>query len=454
MIPLLAVASVLLFGADGADDIDDRAAIQRAIDHAAATGDEVYFPPGTYLTSRAGSAYYCLRVPAGVKLRGAGQLSTTIQQTVVDPGVRLLWVTGADVAIEDLALDGNRDAQLVASEWRHGIFAYATTRLVIRRVTAEHFTGDGIYLYTGATDTIIDVVEASGNARNGLTFGAQVTGVDVRTSVFRANAVQQIDSEPGGVAVVSGVSITGSVLDGTGSNDYALTVSGTSPLYQAHNWRITDNRIDGAVFVVGARDVTLVGNYINNHTTKPSVEISRSSTRVRLSGNDVRATQMTTASVPVVFVVGTAGSGPSDILIAGNRLSLAYERSFGVRAEGAVSVTIAGNEFIGPGPAAPPYSGVYLRATHPDRPFERAVVADNVIRGFGWRAVSVHGNATAKLLGAEISRNAISGASTGISLDDGTGALQWALVTDNTFSDVTSELVNVPSGMPLLTGWR
>jgi len=206
--------SVLGFGAVGDGIHDDRAAIQAAITTAAASGGYVSFPPGRFLVSRAGSAYYCLLAAGPVRLHGPG---ATLVQAPCGPSVRLLNVSGGDVVIDGLSFDGNK-ANQTPDAHRAGIFANGTQRLYLHDVTASNFTGDGVYLYA-ATDTAMVNVECSGNVRNGLTLGGVVTGLVVGQSRFVGNGVQQVDSEPLPPNVVSGVTIEECTLDGIGSND-------------------------------------------------------------------------------------------------------------------------------------------------------------------------------------------------------------------------------------------
>ncbi len=142
------------------------------------------------------------------------------------------------------------------------------------RVTARNFTGDGFYLYTGATRSRFFDVIAIGNDRNGLTLGAMVDGtLRGRQSLRRQPARQQVDSEPGGTNMVTNTTITRCVLDGAGvSNEYALTVSGT-PSTPGHDWVIIGNEINGGVFVVWADHVLIAGNTGVNPTTKSSVTV-------------------------------------------------------------------------------------------------------------------------------------------------------------------------------------
>ncbi|HEX4417970.1 MAG TPA: glycosyl hydrolase family 28-related protein, partial [Kofleriaceae bacterium] len=452
--------SVKDHGAKGDGATDDREAIQAAIGAvAAAGGGEVYLPPGTYVVSGARHAFWALDVPGGVHLRGAGQDKTTLQQAPgAGPSVRLLHLSGAHITLEDLALDGNKAAQ-TKNPQRHGIFTVHTEHLIVRRVAAHDFTGDGFYLYDGAADSqFIDVV-ATGNDRNGLTLGGNVDGTTLFHSKFAGNRAQQVDSEPGGTSIVSHTLIAGCEIDVAGaSNDYALTVSGTEHT-KGHDWTIVGNRIHGGIFVVWAERVLIAGNTGTNPTTKASVSVYRTSNDVVIAGNRFEMTQTRVRSLAGVLVQGTGtGSAPDRVFVLGNELTLDYEQSFGIRAEGAISVTLRGNTLRGPGRSAPGYAGIYVRATNQAEDFRSASVVGNTVRNFGARGVSLVGTGTAKLLSVEIRDNTfdddapVPAMTSGISLDDGTGAARQVRVTGNRFlHGVTAPLINYPADRQAVT---
>lgn len=452
--------SVRDFGAKGDGVTDDRAAIQAAIHASAAGRGEVYLPAGTYVISGVPAGYWGLDVPGGVHLRGAGQAHTVLAQAPgTNASVRLVRVSGDDIVLEDLMLDGNKHAQ-TRNEHRHGIFATHTNHLIVRRVTARNFTGDGFYLYNGANGSVFVDVLATANDRNGLTLGGNVDGTALLASKFAGNRAQQVDSEPGGTSVVSRTTISGCELDVAGaSNDYALTVSGT-PSTRGSGWIIIGNKIHGGIFVVWSERVLIAGNVGTNPTTKPSVTVYRTSADVTILGNRFELTQTRVRSLAGVLVQGTGtGSAPERVLVLGNAIALGYEQSFGVRAEGAISVAVIGNALRGAGRSAPGYAGIYLRATNEAEDFRRAVVSGNTVRNFGSRGISVVGNGTARLLSVEIRNNTfdddsrVPSMTTGISLDDGTGAARQISVTGNRcLRGVTRPMINYPADNQVMVG--
>jgi hypothetical protein len=456
-----AAISVARFGARADGKTDDRPAIQAAIEAAAKAGGEVYLPPGTYLVASNTDGYGSLDVPGGVHLRGAGQARTVLRQAPgAPPSQRLLRLSGDAITVEDLTLDGNKRAQS-KDEQRHGIFATQTRKLVIRRVTARDFTGDGFYLFTGATDSTLTSVVATANDRNGLTLGGRVDGVAITDSKFVANRAQQVDSEPGGDAIVQRVTISRCELSGgAASGDFALTVSGTSPKARGADWTIANNRIDGGIFVVWAERVTIADNTGTNPTDKPSVTVYRTSSDVAIRRNRFELTGTRAKELAGVLVQGTGtGSAPDRVVIAENQIGLRAERGYGIKVEGALGVEITDNTLRGAGRPAPGSSGIYLRATNQAEDFRAAIVRGNTVRSFGASAISLHGNGQARLGSVEITDNTFDdderapAMTAGVSLDDGSGVARKITLRGNrSLRGVTRPTINHPANRAVISG--
>ncbi len=376
------------FGARGDGKTDDRIALQNAIDQCAV----VDVPPGRYLVSPQGGAAFDLNVPAGRSIIGDDRDTTTFVQTVAGPSVRLLHVSGAGVTISGLTLDGSKAVQTV-DEHRAGVFATGAPDLVLRNVKAQNFTGDGFYIYNGSNNATVENVIGIDNNRNGITFGGGTTGGSVTGSTFSGNAAQQLDSEPGLGTAVNGLTVTGSTFDG--SNDYAVTMSGSSDT-QSTGWTVKNNVINGGVFAVWLDNSEISGNRGTNSSTKPCYTVYRRSADITVSGNDCVQTQTSKDSVAGVLVQGTGPANmPTNITVATNRIQVTGRAtSFGVRAEGATSVSITGNTLIGPGQAAAGYAGVYVRSTIVGSPLKSAIVDGNNIWSWSDSAFRLEGNTT------------------------------------------------------------
>ncbi len=405
-------------GALGDGISDDRAAIQSALD-AAFPGTEIWIPNGRYLVGK-GAGFWCLNVPAGITIRGESRDRTIIVQAPRIAGsVRLFQIDKADVTITTLTLDGDQGSQ-TPDEHRAAVFSTAAGT-ILREVTAQAFTGDGFYFYTGADRFLINRSLSTGNDRNGMTIGGTSMGGRVIDSHFARSRAQQFDSEPGSLGVISGVTITRSVFDGEGqSTDYVLTVSGGSSSVHAQDWTVLDNTLNGGLHVVWADRIEIRGNIGVNPTGHPNISIYRSCRDNTIEGNNLIS--LPPNSLGTINVTATGEGGPTGTLIRHNRL---VGDSFAIRAEGGASLEIADNDLIGPGVASAG-AGIYLRATNPMQPFSYAVIRRNRIQNFGSVAVRVQGNGTAALTLLDLSDNVLedsAGTMVGaFALNDGTGA--------------------------------
>lgn len=382
-------------GAIPGDGLDDAPAIQDAIDAcAAAGGGTVTVPAGVYTLARHGGwAYFTLVLADGVHLRGESRSGSILQLAPNSvASLTLIHTVGAvDAALTDLTLDGNRAAQS-PSEHRHGLTSNGSTRLRIERVTAQNFTGDGLYLYNGTTDVTVRDVRSSDNDRNGITIapsvpGVQVRGVSISGSQFVRNNAQQIDSEPGGEARIEDVRISDCLVDAEGvSSEYVLTISGTGTAYKGNGWHVSNSRINGPINIVWFDDVTLTGNDIQNPTTKAAVHVYRSTARVTITGNRIALTHPTLTSAAVVRIIATSStSQPDDVVVSGNVISAVFPTNMGVAVSGARRVVVTGNTVSGG--SAYYYPGIRVRGTVPT--VASVIVTGNNVRGF-WKGFDVH----------------------------------------------------------------
>ena len=95
------VADITAFGANGNDSLDDRGAIQDAINSLEMTGGTVYFPPGLYNVSDT------IFVPSNIRLHGTGSTQYNTQIRLTQPNRALFEVTdkGAyNIVFKDLFL--------------------------------------------------------------------------------------------------------------------------------------------------------------------------------------------------------------------------------------------------------------------------------------------------------------------------------------------------------------
>lgn len=452
------------YGATGDGTTDDRAVIQAAIDLvSAAGGGTVYFPDGTYRLTRYSTTSYCLMLKDNVRILGESQTGTILKQAAtIAASVRLFYTTGADKAtVSTITLDGNKDNN-TTQEHRHGMFIDTGTNLLVENVTAQNFTGDGFYVYTGSEHLEFRSCTAKGNERNGITFGAQCDDILVKGCTFNTNAVQQVDFEPAVSAIVSNVDIVGNTIDGTGSNDYAIAIGGAAndALSLADGITATGNTITGAARMVWCKNVVFSGNTITNSTTKSSVEVYRHTENIEVLNNSIDGTDTITSSIAGVLIQGTGvGDAPTNVTVKGNTITVDKSDQFGIRAEGCISVYLEENDITGAGVTSSLNSGIYVRATVEAEDFDIAVVKNNTIRNFGNFGVGIFGTGVSVINSLTVNENTIEDTSatptitTGIKLDDGLDVAQVVICIDNDIaSDITNDIF-FPSSFATLIGY-
>lgn len=404
----------------GTDPSANRVFLQSLLDQ----GGDVTLPAGNFIVNRAGSNGYCLKA-VSARVHGAGQGATTITMAGGTAGsVVVLNLSGNGASLQDLTLDGNKAGQLDNEEHRHGVMVQDGAGIRISRITAQNFTGDGVYLFHGLSDTVVEDSTVQNNNRQGLTVGMQQTGTTISGNRLVGNFFHQLDSEPGN-DVITHVTVVNNVMQASPGNS-AMTATGATG-NPGGNWVITRNTLTGGVFIVGGHNIAVIDNAITSVDTPP-VWIKNDAADIMVFNNTLTETG-TGDHLSGVLLEGTqpkAADGtllpplmPSGVSIVHNLISSAATDGMGVRAIGALDITVTGNTIIGPGAANATSNGVGFRATIAARAALRCVVTDNTISGVAI-GVGISGNGTVppkpSLGELDVVRNSIT-ATTGVSLD-------------------------------------
>jgi Ca2+-binding RTX toxin-like protein len=154
------------FGATGNGSSDDTAALQKAINAAAAAGGgEVHIDAGTYvLSAKAGS---CLTLKSNVTLQGDGIGNTTLKLADGSSAAvtSLIKASGHDLGASRLSLDGNREHNAAAATgWLNG----SATQVHLDTLEAKDFAGDGLDLRGKNSQVSLSNSTVHGNAGDGL----------------------------------------------------------------------------------------------------------------------------------------------------------------------------------------------------------------------------------------------------------------------------------------------
>ncbi len=354
-----------------------------------------------------------------------------------------------------MTLDGAKSAQSRDPQ-RHGVFTKHSPGLSLRGVTSQRFTGDGFYIYDGSDDASIFDVSSRENDRNGLTLGGGTDGTTVVKSQFVANKAEQFDSEGGAWGgPINHVVLVGNLFDAQGaSDDFVLTMTGSSADVRSSWWTVTDNTVNGSALAVWITDVMYARNHGVNPSSKPAVYVYRSSDRIRIVDNVLADTGPAAFDTGgIVYVVGTnPGQSPGGVVIMDNQLST-VQSAFGVVAICVRDVQIVNNKITGAGMQRDDESGVFVRTTRVDEPVQGVLVQRNTIGNFGSFGLMVGGNGAAQIKKLVISENTFIDSSvvptmlTALNLNDGLDEALDVTVASNTISGgTTTLLIHPPKG--------
>lgn len=288
--------NVKTYGALGNGVADDRAAIQAALDAAVIQGFNVYFPPGTYMLSRAG--FGSLQLNSGnVSLFGSkGSTWLKHQAGMPDASTFILRLDNApNVALDGLGFDGNWGAVVGVTDVRtginhttqsdpknYGIFARnQSNNLTIKNCAFRQTYGDAIWV-GACTNVNIEYTTVDVSGRNGITLSGSARNVAIRDTRLTNIWAGTIDTEP--VNTFGGtrdVLIDHCYLGRWWSDTtirFPLTIVGSdnaaSDASAARGYRVTGCTIEGPVLISNAYDCVIENCRINcDYTTQSSAPI-------------------------------------------------------------------------------------------------------------------------------------------------------------------------------------
>ncbi|CAI6084147.1 right-handed parallel beta-helix repeat-containing protein [Cohnella sp. JJ-181] len=256
------------------------AAINNAIT-AAASGDTVYFPAGTYnITSP-------ITAKSGIKLIGASQATTIIKYTGTSEAAMLYTNGASNLEISNLTFDGNNNVNAA-----QGIDGTNGTALWIHHNTFKNFTGSapddwgpmGITFYG-------DVATQSGGVTNSTIESNTFTNIAVNSNWGGAIRFESgssgnkiignsiTNTGRGGIFCAAGSTntvIRGNTIAGSGQSAEGLGIE----LYNGcNNSIVEDNVVDHWISLDSTNNVSIRRNTIGSTTVlgTPGIEIIKSS---------------------------------------------------------------------------------------------------------------------------------------------------------------------------------
>lgn len=274
-------------GATGDGQTNDTAALQRALDSAAASGSAVFLPPGIYLTGELHMrpAVALVGIPAWNITGAAGGSILRLADSNATCLLNINQATGA--TIEGLALDGrNLGHNIHAISVDRSAFADHEDAIRIERCQAVNFSGDGLHISRGWVISVRHC-EFGHNRGDGISLrgwdcyivdnwlsdnaGAGFAAREQNASVtFTANRIEWNHQENVIIAGADGYQITGNFLDRAGKQALALRIRDGYPCsqftitgnyFKRSGKRSANNSEDSAQLLLdGSAGITCTGN--------------------------------------------------------------------------------------------------------------------------------------------------------------------------------------------------
>lgn len=247
---LTSLINVKTFGAKGDGTTDDRVAIDAAL--AAAAGNTLYFPKGSYRVSAG------LTVPNRTRIIGDGPTASLINyRSTVTSANQLFDFDNADnIHLEDIGLNcetggGSQSTCAVQMQGDGG----SVTEVLMRNVHISGFQQYGIKMNTGVYYTVLDrvrILNCSNSVANGGTGSGNAVGLYIGSPV---NALRLRDCR---------ISSNDKAIDCNSTAKYSLVISGC---YFEQNGRAASPAADDTINLYGWKAVEFSGNYCENNLT-------------------------------------------------------------------------------------------------------------------------------------------------------------------------------------------
>lgn len=323
--PSSAGLNVKQLGAKGDGVTDDTAAIQKALNTAAASGGTVYIPAGTYRYSK----NLVIQGGSNVVVQGDGDASIL---RAADPGHSAVAVYGSShVVLKSFRVESPSATSRSSADVAAGVLVAYSSFVEVNGVTAVGPAESGMMVTDGAAGPSHDVVIHHSTVRNSLADGFHVTGGAYNVTLDSNSAYGTGDDSFASIGYQS-----------SGGANRNITVTNNYSEYSAA----------GGVGIEGSAQVTVSGNRILASVFSGIRVQSNASYRtvacsdVIVSGNTLTGVKTGTAGVGAIMVAANF-QDISNVTIANNTVTgtLAERaiRAFGTNGYAVRGVTIDGN---------------------------------------------------------------------------------------------------------------
>lgn len=358
------IFNVQNFGAKGDGITDDTAAIQRAIDAAAAAGGgQVYVPTGTYIVSGGVEpSDGCLMLKSNVYLYGDGMGATTVKvadgsDTKITGVIRSAYGEEThDFGVSKLTIDGNRDNTTGKIDgWFNGYIpgqAGYDSNVTLDSVEIKDCSGYGFDPHEQTVNMVIKNSVSHGNGLDGFvadflsnsTFENNVAydndrhGFNVVTSTHDFTLTNNVAYNNGGNGIVvqrgsenipspSNITITGGEVYGNGAEGVLIKMSSEVTVSGVD---IHDNTSAG-VRIYGSNHVELIDNTLHSNSLGnpvPEIIIQSYNDTLGVSGkyyngsdNTIQSNIITGSNLSTYGVAERNEDGTDRNAIIGNTIS-------------------------------------------------------------------------------------------------------------------------------------
>ena len=340
---LINETTIIKYGANGYDNIDDTKAIQQCINEVFAKGGGiVYFPQGTYIISnqRIPGKAICLEGKSNVSLKGENT-NTIIKLADGQPDFsRIVSLIGTkNISITNLTFDGNYTNQANPdhpNEHLHGLYMDQVDSVEVHHCNFINTGGDGLAfrgIKNPSMHIFIHDCHFDNNQRNGLTMGSGYRYIRITGCTFGSKIKNSpIDSEPS-------AGYCGDVLieNNDISTNNLLTVGGHRDS-MGSNIIIRNNRMKGSFFIIYARNVLIENNTVENFDIKPVVTILRENHDIRILNNNFIVNNNV-----AFYIAYSANMIPENIRIEGNKIQFNSTKDAVFSIKGGEGISIKNN---------------------------------------------------------------------------------------------------------------